>query len=60
MDAYQYYLLRHEMLNCKDEDMDDLRDMFGVDRKVPEKKIIRDDDLQDELDELIKNKEEEW
>jgi hypothetical protein len=60
MDAYQYYLLRNEMLNCKDEDMDDLREMYGVDKKVPEKKVIKDDDLLVELDELVKNKDGEW
>jgi hypothetical protein len=60
MDAYQPFFLRNEMLNCKDEDMDDLREMYGVDKKVPEKKVIKDDDLLVELDELVKNKDGEW
>ena len=57
-DAYDYYSTSYELNNTPDEKMDKVREMLGVNRTIAERKKIREDELQQELDALIINQEE--
>ena len=52
-DAYEYYSTSYELNNTVDENMDEVREMLGVNRTIAERKKIREDELQKELDGLL-------
>ncbi len=57
-DAYDYYSTSYELSNTNDENMDEVREMLGINRTIAERKKIREDELLKELDALIINQEE--
>jgi len=54
MDMHEYYQLSYEMQNSQSEEEDNfIRQHWGLDRKIAERKKLREDELQQELDALI-------
>ncbi len=52
-DAYDYYSTSYELSNTNDENMDEVREMLGINRTIAERKKIRQDELLKELDGLL-------